>query len=101
MGMCKTEFRPPLNFSASATHAHFILGSSRKIHIDREDVHLQFAELQIILRDSQNARILEYARRSTASKALPLENLSGAVSAYYQRQAEPVVLDTIKKCGDH
>ena len=31
-----------------------------------------------------------------ASKALPLDNLSGAVSDYYQRQTEPVVLDTIK-----
>ena len=50
----------------------------------------------IILPDSQDARILEYARRSKASKALPLDNLSGAVSAYYQRQTEPVVLDSIK-----
>ena len=53
------------------------------------------------LPDSQDAQILEYARRSTASKALPLDNLSGAVSAYYERQTEPVVLDTFKKCGDH
>ena len=47
---------------------------------------------------------LKYARRSRASKALPLDDLSGAVSAYYQRRTEPVVLDTImsiKKCGDH
>ena len=50
----------------------------------------------IILPGSQDARILEYARRSTASKALPLDNLSGAVSVYYQRQTELVVLDTIK-----
>ena len=48
----------------------------------------------------QDARILVYASRSTASKALPLDNLSGAVSAYSQRQTEPVVVDTIKKCGD-
>ena len=55
----------------------------------------------IILPDSQDARIYEYARRSMALKALPLDNLSGAASAYSQRQTEPVVLDTIKKCGDH
>ena len=51
--------------------------------------------------NSQDVRILEYAKRSRASKALPLDDLSGAVSAYYQRRTEPVVLDTIKKCGDH
>ena len=28
------------------------------------------------------------------SKALPLEDLSGAVSAYYESNSEPVVLDT-------
>ena len=39
---------------------------------------------------------LKYARRSRASKALPLDDLSGAVSAYYQRRTEPVVLDTLK-----
>ena len=50
---------------------------------------------------SEVTPILEYVRRSRASKALPLDDLSGAVSAYYQRQIEPVVLDTIKKCGDH
>ena len=38
---------------------------------------------------------LKYARKSRASKALPLDDLSGAVSAYYQRRTEPVVLDTI------
>ena len=43
---------------------------------------------------------LKYARRSRASKALPLDDLSRAVSAYYQRRTEPVVLDYCKKCGD-
>ena len=38
---------------------------------------------------------LKYARRSRASKALPLDDLSGAVSAYCQRRTEPVVFDTI------
>ena len=37
---------------------------------------------------------LKYARRSKVSKALPLDDLSGAMSAYYQRRTEPVVLDT-------
>ena len=54
---------------------------------------------------------LKYARRSRASKATwecekqvqtcSLDDLSGDVSAYYQRRTEPVALDTIKKCGDH
>ena len=32
--------------------------------------------------------------QEVASKALPLDDLSGAVSAYYQSSSEPVVLDT-------
>ena len=28
---CATQFRPPLNFSANVTHAHCILGSSKKL----------------------------------------------------------------------
>ena len=43
-GNVQSRFRCPLNFSASVTHAHCILRSSRKTHIDRDDVHLQFAE---------------------------------------------------------
>ena len=31
---------------------------------------------------------LKYARRSRASKALPLDDLSGAVSTYYQRRTD-------------
>ena len=31
---------------------------------------------------------LKYARRSRASKALPLDDLSKAVSAYYQRRTD-------------
>ena len=34
--------------------------------------------------------------QEVASKALPLDDLSGAVSAYYHSSSEPVVLDTIK-----
>ena len=33
-------------------------------------------------------KFLKYARRSRVLKALPLDNLSGAVSAYYQRQTD-------------
>ena len=84
MGICKTDFRPPLNFSASVTHAHCILGSSRKIHIDQEDVHLQFAELELFY---QIVKMHEFLNRQEGQRR--------------QRQTEPVVLDTIKKCGDH
>ena len=41
---------------------------------------------------------LKYARRSRALKALPLDDLSGAVSAYYQRRTEPVVLNGYYTC---
>ena len=47
---CTKQVRRPLNFSASVTHAHCILGSSRKTRIDPDDddVHLQFAELELL-----------------------------------------------------
>ena len=32
--------------------------------------------------------------KNVASKALPLDDFSGAVSAYYQSTSKPVVLDT-------
>ena len=69
-------------------------------------IDLKFAELQLFylivkIHKFLNMQEGQGHRRSRASKALPLDDLSGAVSAYYQRQIEPVVLDTIKKCGDH
>ena len=32
--------------------------------------------------------------QEVTSKAMPLDDLSGAVSAYYQSSSDPVVLDT-------
>ena len=37
---------------------------------------------------------LKYARRSRASKALPLDDLSGAGSAYYQRRSDTKNVET-------
>ena len=64
-------------------------------------MYMQIFKFQvgIISLDSQDPRILEMLAKNVESKALPLDDLSGAVSAYYQSSSEPVVLDT-KKCGD-
>ena len=51
-------------------------------------------QVGIILLDSQDPRILEMLAKNVVLKALPLNDLSGAVSAYYQSSSEPVVLDT-------
>ena len=59
------------------------------------------SKLELLYQVVKIHEFLKYARRSRASKALPLGDLSGAVSANYQRRTEPVVLDTIKKCEDH
>ena len=40
-GNVQSRFRRPLNFSASVTHAHCILGSSRKTHIDMLNVYVE------------------------------------------------------------
>ena len=47
-------------------------------------------QVGIISLDSQDPRILEMLAKNVASKALPLDDLSGAVSAYYQSSSEPV-----------
>ena len=78
--MCKSRFRRPINFSASVTHAHCNLWSSRKTHIDRRRCTsvvcwkfgtnvmqlIKFLKFQvgIISLDSQDPRILEILARS-------------------------------------
>ena len=52
------------------------------------------SKLQLFYQTVKIHEFLKYARRSRASKALPLDDLSRAVSAYYQRRTKPVVLDT-------
>ena len=83
----QSRFRCPLNFSTSVMHAHCILGSSRKTHIDRDDVHRinvmqKSSKLELFYQIVKIHEFLKYARRSRASKALLLDDLSGAVSAY-------------------
>ena len=56
----QSRFRRPLNFSASVTHAHCILGSSRKL-TSIETKYMQILKFQvgIISLDSQDPRIFE------------------------------------------
>ena len=66
---CAKQFRRPLNFSASVTHAHCILGSSHRSRRCTSAVCLKFGinvmqlELFYILPDSQDPRILEICKK--------------------------------------
>ena len=84
-GNVQSRFRRPLNFSANVTHAHCILGSSRKTHIgmqSRRSISVvcwkfgtnvmqiaKFLKFQvgIISLDSQDPRILEICNKSRAT----------------------------------
>ena len=65
-GNVQRRFKRPLNFSASITHVHCILVSSRKTSIQTESLQIvKFLKFQvgIISLDSQDPRILEMCKK--------------------------------------